>query len=65
MASKHLDDFISHLPDRPPAAVGAAVRSPREALKNPPRLLCELLGTFHSLGLAGAVARLESMQELL
>lgn len=64
-ASKHPDDFILHLPDLPPAAVCALVRGQREALKNPPRLVRELLDTFHSLGLAGSVARLESMHELL
>jgi hypothetical protein len=34
-------------------------------LRNPPRTVRELLDTFLSLGLAGTVARLESMQELL
>ncbi len=63
--AQHPDDFVSHLHDLAPAAVCAAVRDQREALKNPPRSVRELLDTFLSLGLAGTVARLESMQELL
>lgn len=63
--AQHPDDFISHLHDLAPAAVCAAVRGQREALKNPPCSVRELLDTFLSLGLAGSVARLESMQELL
>ena len=65
MEAQHPDDFVSHLHDLAPAAVCAAVRGQREALKNPPRTVRELLDTFLSLGLAGTVARLESMQELL
>src|SRR4030065_623111 len=65
MEAQHPDDFVSHLHDLAPAAVCAAVRGQREALKNPPRSVRELLDTFLSLGLAGTVARLESMQELL
>lgn len=63
--AQHPDDFVSHLHDLAPAAVCAAVRGQREALKNPPRSVRELLDTFLSLGLAATVARLESMQELL
>lgn len=63
--AQHPDDFVSHLHDLAPAVVCAAVRGQREALKNPPRSVRELLDTFLSLGLAGTVARLESMQELL
>lgn len=63
--AQHPDDFVSHLHDLAPAAVGAAVRGQREALQNPPRSVRELLDTFLSLGLAGTVARLETMQELL
>jgi predicted nucleic acid-binding protein len=63
--AQHPDDFVSHLHDLASAAVCTAVRSQREALKNPPRSVRELLDTFLSLGLAGTVARLETMQELL
>ncbi len=61
----HPDDFVSPLHDLAPAAVCAAVRGQREALRNPPHSIRELLNTFLSLGLASTVARLESMQELL
>lgn len=63
--AQHPDEFVSHLHDLAPAAVCAAVRAQREALKHPPRSVRELLDTFLSFGLAGIVARLESMQELL
>ncbi len=63
--AQHPDDFVSHLHDLAPAAVCTAVRGQREALKNPPRSVREPLDTFLSLGLAGTVARLETMQELL
>lgn len=64
MEAQHPDDFVSHLHDLAPAAVCAAVRGQREALRNPPRSVRDLLDTFLSLGLAGTVARLESMQGL-
>lgn len=46
MEAQHPDDFVSHLHDLAPAAVCAAVRGQREALKNPPRSVRELLDTF-------------------
>lgn len=65
MEVQHPDEFVSHLFDLSPGAVCAAVRDQRQALKNPPRSVRELLDTFLSLGLAGTVSALESMQELL
>jgi hypothetical protein len=65
MEAQHPDEFVSHLHDLAPAVVCAAVRDQRETLKNPARSVRELLDTFLSLGLAGTVARLESMQALL
>jgi hypothetical protein len=62
---EHPDDFIVHLFDLAPAAVCAAVRDQRQALKKPERTVRELLDTFLSLELAGTVAALEQMQELL
>ena len=65
MEVQHPDDFVSHLHDLAPAAVSAAVRNKRLSLTRPTRSVRELLDTFLSLGLAGTVARLESMQDLL
>ena len=62
---QHPDEFVAHLLDLAPGAVCAAVRDQRQALRNPPRSVRELLDTFLSLGLASTVSALESMQELL
>ena len=63
--AQHPDEFVCHLFDLAPAAVCAAVRDQRLALKNPPKSVRELLDTFLSLQLATTVAALEAMQELL
>ena len=65
ISAQHPDEFLGHLFDLSPAAVCAAVRDQRLALSRPPRSVRELLDTFLSLGLAGTVAALETMQELL
>ena len=62
---QHPDDFVSHLLDLDAAGVCAAVRDQRQALKNPPKSVRELLDTLLAQQLAGTVAVLESMQELL
>jgi hypothetical protein len=62
---QHPDEFISHVFDLSPAAVAAAVRDQRLALKNPPKTSRELLDTLQSNGLATTVASLETMLELL
>lgn len=65
IAAQHPDEFIGHLFDLSPGAVCAAVRDQRLALTRPARSVSELLDTFLSLGLAGTVAVLEPMQDLL
>ena len=62
---EHPDEFVVHLIDLSQAAVCAAVRDQRLALKKPPKSVRELLDVFLSLELAGTVAALEQMQELL
>ncbi|MHB2019859.1 MAG: PIN domain-containing protein [Candidatus Xenobia bacterium] len=65
ISAQHPDEFVGHLFDLSPAAVCAAVRDQRLALSRPVRSVREILDTFLSLGLAGTVAALETMQELL
>ena len=65
ISAQHPDEFLGHLFDLSPAAVCAAVRDQRLALARPARSVQELLDTFLSLGLAGTVAALETMQDLL
>jgi hypothetical protein len=59
------DEFVMRILDLSPSAVYTAVRDQRQMLKNPPRSVRELLDTFRALGLAGTVAALEPMRELL
>lgn len=63
--TQHPDEFVCHLFDLAPGAVCAAVRDQRNALQNPPKSVRELLDTFLSLQLAGTVAALETMVEVL
>lgn len=65
ISAQHPDEFIGHLFDLSRGAVCAAVRDQRIALIRPVRSVRELLDTFLSLGLAGTVAALETMQDLL
>jgi hypothetical protein len=65
ISAQHPDEFVGHLFDLSPGAVCGAVRDQRLALVRPPRSVRELLDTFLSLGLAGTVAALETMQEVL
>lgn len=65
IAVRHPDEFVVHLFDLSAGAVCAAVRDQRLALTRPTRSVRELLDTFLSLGLAGTVAALEPMQDLL
>jgi len=63
--SQHPDEFICHLLDLSPAAVSNAARLQRRALKNPPKSPEEFLGILQRQGLAGTVAQLKDMIELL
>lgn len=65
ISAQHPDEFVGYLFDLSAAAVCAAVRDQRLALTRPVRSVRELLDTFLSLGLAGTVAALEPMHELL
>jgi hypothetical protein len=62
---QHPDEFVTHLFDLAPGAVCHAVRCQRQALKNPPVSISDLLNTFLSLGLATTVAHLQTMKDLL
>ena len=63
--AQHPDEFIGHLLDLDPGAVCNVARLQRQALKNPPKSPEEFLDTLLRQGLAGAVAQLEDMIELL
>ncbi len=63
--AQHPDEFVAHLLDLSPGAVCTAVREQRAALSSPPRTAREMLDTFLSHGLAGSVAALEPMLDLL
>ena len=62
---QHPDEFVTHFFDLSEGAICHAVRRQRQALKNPPVSVPELLNTFLSLGLAFTVAHLETMKDLL
>ena len=62
---QHPDEFVTHLFDLAEGAVCHAIRSQRQALKNPSVSVSELMNTFLGLGLATTVAHLEPMAELL
>jgi hypothetical protein len=63
--AQHPDEFIGHLMDLDRAAVCASVRRQRAGLKNPTVTPEELLERYLSMGLAGTVAALESMIDLI
>jgi hypothetical protein len=63
--AQHPDKFISHLLDLDPGSVCNIARLQRQALKNPPKSPEEFLDTLLRQGLAGTVAQLEHMIELL
>jgi len=65
IAAQHPDEFLGHLIDLSPSAVCAAVRDQRLSLTRPSLSVRELLDIFLFLGLAGTVAALEPMQDLL
>jgi hypothetical protein len=62
---QHPDEFLSHLFDLAPQAVCQAVHEMREALRQPPKSVDQLLGDLLAAGLATTVASLRTMQELL
>ena len=63
--AQHPDEFIGHLLDLDPGAVCNAARQQRQALRNPPKSSGEFLDTLLRQGLAGTVAQLEEMIDLL
>ncbi len=63
--ARHPDEFIGHLLDIDPGAVCNVARLQRQALKTPPKSPEEFLDTLLRQGLAGTVAQLEDMIELL
>lgn len=63
--AQHPDEFIGHLLDLDPGAVCNVARLQRQALKNPPKSPEEFLDTLLRQGLAGTVAQLEDMVDLL
>ncbi len=63
--AQHPDEFISHLLDLDPGAVCNAARQQRQALRNPTKSTEEFLDTLLRQGLAGTVAQLEEMIDLL
>lgn len=63
--AQHPDEFIGHLFDLDPGAVCNAARQQRQALRNPPKSTEEFLDTLLRQGLAGTVAQLEEMIDLI
>lgn len=63
--AQHPDEFIGHLLDLDPGAVCNAARQQRQALRNPPKSSEEFLDTLLRQGLAGTVAQLEEMIDLI
>jgi hypothetical protein len=63
--AQHPDDFITRLLDLAPAAVCTAVKRQREALRNPPKTVEELLETLVRHSLPQTVARLATFAEVL
>jgi len=63
--AQHPDEFISHLLDLDPGAVCNAAKKQRQALRNPPKSSEEFLDTLLRQGLAGTVAQLEEMIDLI
>lgn len=65
ISAQQPDEFVRHLFEMSAGAVCAAVRDQRLALVRPARSVREVLDTFLSLGLAGTVAALDTMRDLL
>lgn len=63
--AQHPDAFIRHLLDLHPASVCAAVKAQREALKQPPRTIDDMLATLLEQGLPATVAALRPTMALL
>ena len=63
--AQHPDEFIGHLLDLDPGAVCNAARQQRQALRYPSKSSREFLDTLLRQGLAGTVARLEEMIDLI
>jgi len=61
----HPDDFLIGLLDEAPGPVCAVVKHQREALRNPPKTVQELLATLEGHGLTQTVARLRQFIDLL
>ncbi|MGO4699909.1 PIN domain-containing protein [Dyella sp. 2RAB6] len=63
--AQHPDEFIHHLFDLQRTSVCAAVKAQREALKQPPRTVEEVLATLLQQGLPTTVAALRPMLAML
>ena len=63
--AQHPDEFVGHLLDLSPGAVCHAAKMQRNSLRNPPKTAYEFLEMLLKQGLAGTVAKLEDMIELL
>ena len=63
--AQHPDEFIGHLLELEPGVVCNAARQQRQAPRNPPKSSREFLDTLLRQGLAGTVARLEEMINLI
>jgi len=63
--AQHPDEFITHLLDLAPAAVCAAAKRQREALKNPPKSVDDLLSALANQHLPETVMRLAEYEHLL
>ncbi len=61
----HPDEFLMGLMELAPELICAAVKRQREALRNPPKTVEELLAIFESQGLTQTVARLRERLDLL
>jgi hypothetical protein len=61
IVAQHPDEFVTRLLDREPAAVCAAAKRQREALKNPPKTVDEYLATLARLSLPQTVLRLQAL----
>jgi hypothetical protein len=65
LEAQHPDEFITHLLDLSPAAVCAAAKKQRAALKNPPMTVEDFLQTLAHQRLPETVGRLGGFGELI
>ena len=65
LEAQHPDEFITHLLDLNPAAVCAAAKEQRAALRNPPRSIEEFLDALANQRLPETILRLQQFSELI